>query len=144
MSYDPSQFEARRRALTSNYAAQGAMNAYQRFLSQQRGQRDLSRMNEEYDRQSPRVVSSFGRRGLVGPGVKSGAFRKAMSEFARNRMRSVSEAQQDMDQGLALSQLEERQLREGYQSDLLDMESVKSRQIEQDALELLRMRAGGY
>lgn len=142
MAYDASQFEARRRQLQGNYAASGAMNAYQRFLSQQRGQRDLLNMNEQYEKQTPKLVSSFGRRGLVGPGVKTGAFKQAMSEFARNRMRATAEAQQDLDQNAALSQLEERQLREQYLNDLSDLEFAKARQIEADALELLRLRAG--
>lgn len=142
MAYDASQFEARRRSLLSNYAAQGAMNAYQRFLSQQRGQRDLLNLNEQYEREAPRVVGSFGRRGLVGPGVQSGAFKRAMADFAKNRIRATAEAQRDLDQGSALSQLEERQLREQYMNDLSDLEFAKARQIEQDALELLRLRAG--
>ena len=85
MAYDPSQYEARRRSLMSNYATTGASNVYQRFLDSQRHQRQFADMNTQYEQAAPRVVSSYGRRGLVGPTVKSGAFRKAMSDFAKNR-----------------------------------------------------------
>jgi len=38
MAYNPSQYEARRRSLMSNYATTGAGNVYQRFLDAQRQQ----------------------------------------------------------------------------------------------------------
>jgi hypothetical protein len=142
MAYDPSQYEARRRSLMSNYATTGASNVYQRFLDSQRQQRQFADMNTQYEQAAPRVVSSYGRRGLVGPTVKSGAFRKAMSDFAKNRAKRTGEAQREMQQSGLGFDMQQRQRDEMFQNDLRDLEMEKARQIEQDAMELLRYRAG--
>jgi hypothetical protein len=142
MAYDPSQFESRRRSLMSNYASTGGQNVYQRFLDAQNTQRRFADLNEQFDQAAPRVVSSYGRRGLVGPNVKSGAFRKAMSDFAKNRVKQTAEAQRGMQQSELGFNLEQRRFDEMFQNDLRDLEMEKARQIEEDAMELLRYRAG--
>jgi hypothetical protein len=77
MAYDPSAYEARRRALMNNYAYSGGQSAYQRFLDAQRQQRQFADLNTQYEQAAPKVVSGWGRRGHVGPNVQSGAFRKS-------------------------------------------------------------------
>jgi hypothetical protein len=76
MAYNPAAYEARRRAYTNEYASTGAMNAYTQFLSQQRGQRDLTNMYKQYDKAAPQVVAGYGRRGLNSANVKSGTLGK--------------------------------------------------------------------
>lgn len=142
MAYDPSMYENRRRSLMSNYAATGGQNVYQQFLDAQRQQRQFADLNTQFEQAAPKVVSQYGRRGLVAPTVKSGAFRKAMSDFAKNRAKQTAEAQRSMQQSNLGFDLQQRQREEAFQNDLRDLELEKARQIEQDAMELLRYRAG--
>ena len=142
MAYNPAAYEARRRGYMNDYAATGAMNAYTQFLSQQRGQRDFANMNKEYDKAAPQVVAGYGRRGLNSANVKSGAFAKGLQDFASDRVSNTAQAQQGLAQQAAGYDLSNRQLGERYQSGLADLESEKAKQIEDDARELMRMRAG--
>jgi hypothetical protein len=142
MAYDPSMYENRRRSLMSNYATTGAQNVYQQFLDAQRQQRQFADLNTQFEKAAPKVVSQYGRRGLVGPNVKSGAFRKAMSDFAKSRAKQTGEAQREMQQSNLGFDVQQRQRDEMFQNDLRDLEMEKARQIEQDAMELLRYRAG--
>lgn len=142
MAYDPSAYEARRRALTNNYASTGAMNAYQQFLTGRTNQNNLVSMNKQFEQQAPRIVSSYGQRGLVGPGVQSGAFKRAMADFAKNRIDETAKAHQSISEQGYMNDYQNKQLNDQYQNDLADMEAEKARQIEADAQELMRIRAG--
>jgi hypothetical protein len=142
MAYDASAFEARRRNLMDQYASTGSANAFGNFVSQQRGQRNLADMSRGYEKAAPKVVSNFGRAGMLSPTVKSGAFAKAMREFAKDRIRETSRAQQDLSQEQNMFELGQRQLQSNYNVGLQDLEAEKARQIEQDALELMRLRSG--
>jgi hypothetical protein len=142
MAYNPAAYEARRRAYTNEYASTGAMNAYTQFLSQQRGQRDLTNMYKQYDKAAPQVVAGYGRRGLNSANVKSGTFGKGMQDFASDRVSNTAQAQQGVAQQNAGYDLYNRQLGDRYQSGLADLESEKAQQIQQDAQELMRVRAG--
>lgn len=142
MAYDARAFEARRRGLMDQYASTGAANTYGNFVSQQRGQRNLAEMNRGYEKAAPKVVSGYGRAGMLSPTVKSGAFAKAMREFAQERIRQTSQAQQDLSQEQNMFDLGQRQLQSDYNVGLQDLEAEKARQIEQDALDLMRMRSG--
>lgn len=142
MAYDASAFEARRRGLMDQYASTGSANAYGNFVSQQRGQRDLAKMAKGYEKAAPQIVSGFGRSGMLTPTVRSGAFAKAMREFAKDRISNTAEAQQNLSQEQNMFELGQRQLQSNYNVGLQDLEAEKARQIEQDALELMRLRSG--
>jgi hypothetical protein len=142
MAYNPAAYEARRRGYMNDYASTGAMNAYTQFLSQQRGQRDLYDLNQSYEKAAPQVVAGYGRRGLNSANVKSGAFGKGLQDFASDRVSNTAQAQQGLAQQAAGYDLSNRQLGERYQSGLADLEAEKAQQIQDDAQELMRMRAG--
>ena len=142
MAYNPAAYEARRRGYMNDYAATGAMNAYTQFLSQQRGQRDLADMYKQYDKAAPQIVSGYGRRGLNSANVKSGAFSKGLQEFASDRASKTAQAQQGLAEQAAGYDLSNRQLGDRYQNSLADLEAEKTKQIEDDARELMRTRAG--
>lgn len=142
MAYDASAFEARRRGLMDKYASTSAANTYGNFVSQQRGQRNLADMNKGYEKAQPRIRTSFARKGMYGPGVQSGAFRKALQDFATERIGQTSQAQQDLEQQNEMFRLGQAQLGDEYRIGLQDLEAEKARQIEQDALELMRLRSG--
>jgi hypothetical protein len=142
MAYDPSRYEARRRGLMENYSATGAANTYANFLSRQGQARNFADLQEEYNKAAPQVVAGYGKRGLLTPNVRSGAFNKAMKEFAKNRIKNESRAQQDMAQGEQQYGLGMAQLGAGYRGSLADLEAEKAREIEQTASDLLRLRSG--
>ena len=144
MSYNPADYEARRRGYTQQYAATGAMNAYANFLSQQRFNRDRQNLNEQYDKAAPQVVAGYSRRGLVGPNVKSGIFASGLQNFAKQRARSLGEfdqGQQEQQRGYDLS---EAQRLEAFRNQLADMESEKAQTIADAARQLYARRAGAF
>jgi hypothetical protein len=118
------------------------MNAYQQFLTGRTNQNNLVSMNKQFEQQAPKIVSSYGQRGLVGPGVQSGAFKRAMADFAKNRIDETAKAQQSISEQGYMNDYQSKQLNDQYQNDLADMEAEKARQIESDAQELMRIRAG--
>jgi hypothetical protein len=65
-----------------------------------------------------------------------------MSDFAKSRAKQTGEAQREMQQSNLGFDVQQRQRDEMFQNDLRDLEMEKARQIEQDAMELLRYRAG--
>ena len=142
MSYNPADYEARRRGYTQQYAATGAMNAYANFLSQQRGTRGRQDMMQQYDKAQPQVVSGYSRRGLVGPNVKSGIFARGLQDFAKQRAQSFG----DYDRGIAEEQrgydLGEAQRLEAFKNQLADMESEKAQTIANAARQLYANRMG--
>lgn len=142
MAYDPSFFERQRRTLTQGYASEGAMRAYQQFLSQRRGQRDLGEFKLQADRQMPQVVASYGRRGLMGPSTSSGIFRQGMADYASDRIRRQSELERSLLESEQMFGFEERMRQDVYNQSLADLESDKARQIASDAQQLLAYRAG--
>ena len=65
-----------------------AQNAYTRFLTQQRGARDLANIDINGTNGLQRLGSSYGRRGLA----NSGIFRGAQNEYAQGWMNQRQEA----------------------------------------------------
>ena len=114
MSYNPADYEARRRGYTQQYAATGAMNAYANFLSQQRGNRGRRDMMEQYNKAQPQVVAGYSRRGLVGPNVKSGIFAQGVQDFAKQRARSLGQFDQGQQEQQRAYDLGEAQRLEAF------------------------------
>ena len=148
MAYDPSIYEAARRNLLANYSQQAAMNAYQRYLSQVAGERQLQRLQEQAFGPTitgglgevPKLTSSYARRGLYGQGVRSGAYQNAISEYARQRGRQMGETQEDLATRLRGFDLTGAGYRSDYERGIADLERDKARQIAQDAQALLNLR----
>lgn len=84
-------YEQRKRAAVGGYGAKAAQNAYAQFLSQQRGSRKKFDLQQQYETQTPRLISSFSKRGLAGPGVKSGIFQKGLSDYASKNLRDIND-----------------------------------------------------
>jgi len=142
MSYNPADYEARRRGYTQQYGATGAMNAYANFLARQRGTRGRQDMLRQYEEAQPKVVAGYSRRGLVGPNVKSGIFSRGLQTLAKQRARNL----QDYDQGQLEEQrmydLTEAQRLEAFKNQLADMESEKAQTIADAARQLYAKRMG--
>jgi hypothetical protein len=142
MSYNPADYEARRRGYTQQYGATGAMNAYANFLSQQRGTRERRGITEQYDKAQPQIVAGYSRRGMVGPNVKSGLFARGLQDFAKQRARTYSEFDQGQQEQQRGYQLGEAQRLEAFRNQLADMESEKAQTIADAARQLYARRAG--
>jgi hypothetical protein len=148
MAYDPSLFEQQRRNLLGNFAQQSALNAYQRYLAETRGQRPILSLEEAaFSRtptgglgEVPKLTSSYARRGLTGKGMKSGIYNEALSSYAKNRARQLGYAREDQAGALRGYDIQKT----GYESDLStgmqDLEANKARQIAADAQALLQLR----
>jgi len=142
MSYNPADYEARRRGYTQQYGATGAMNAYANFLSRQRGTRGRQDMLRQYDEAQPKIVSGFSRRGLVGPNVKSGIFSRGLQEFAKQRARNLSEYDQGQLEEQRMYDLTEAQRLESFRNQLAEMEMEKANTIADAARQLYARRMG--
>jgi hypothetical protein len=142
MSYNPADYEARRRGYTQQYGATGAMNAYANFLSQQRGTRERRGITEQYDKAQPQIVAGYSRRGMVGPNVRSGLFARGLQDFAKQRARTYSEFDQGQQEQQRGYELGEAQRLEAFRNQLADMESEKAQTIADAARQLYARRAG--
>ncbi len=142
MAYNPAEYEARRRGYTQQYAATGAMNAYANFLSQQRGTRERTNMIDQYNKAQPQIVSSYARRGLQGPNVKSGIFARGLQDFAKQRAQSLQQFDQGQMESNRGYELGEAQRQESFRNQLADMESEKAQTIADAARQLFANRVG--
>lgn len=148
MAFDPSIFEQQRRGLLNTFAQQSALNAYQRYLAETRGQRSILNLEEAaFSRtptgglgEVPKLTSSYAKRGLQGQGMKSGIYKEALSSYAKNRARNLGYAREDQAGALRGYDIQKT----GYESDLAtgmqDIEAAKARQIAADAQALLQLR----
>jgi len=142
MSYNPADYEARRRGYTQQYGATGAMNAYANFLARQRGTRGRQDMLRQYDEAQPKVVAGYSRRGLVGPNVKSGIFSRGLQTLAKQRARNLQDYDQEQLEQQRMYDLTEAQRLEAFKNQLADMESEKAQTIADAARQLYARRAG--
>jgi hypothetical protein len=148
MAIDPSIFEAARRSLFNQYAQEAALNAYQRYLAETRGQRPITQLEEAaFGRTAtgrmgevPRLTSSYARRGLTGMGVRSGVYKQALENYARQRERQLGYAREDLAGALRGYDLAGTQAQQRLETGLADIESQKARQISEDAAALLNLR----
>lgn len=143
MVFDPSLFERQRRNIQQSFAEQSALNAYQRYLANQQGQRGIRDIEEAafgFRREVPRLTSSYAQRGLTGKGVKSGVFNRALTEYGQQRTRQLSEAQGSLADAMRGYDLRQGQLLSGYETSMADLEAAKARQIAQDAQALLSLQ----
>lgn len=144
MAYDASLYESQRRALTQKYGADSAMQAYSRFLTQQRGQRQQQNLSEQYRKAFPQLATSYGRRGLASPRTQSGISRSGFGELAKKQLGDYGDLQQSLQQEMGQYDLQSAMREADLYGGLTDLETQKARQIAEDAQILLARRAGAY
>lgn len=135
MAYDPSIFEQQRRNLLGNFAQQAAINAYQRYLAETRGQRPILNLEEAaFSRtptgglgEVPKLTSSYARRGLTGKGMRSGIYNEALSSYAKNRARQLGYAREDQAGALRGIDLSKTNLESDLATGMQDLEASKAR-----------------
>jgi hypothetical protein len=132
-------------ALNYKFNTDSATNAYGRFLSQQRGSRNLGDLTKNFNRSLPSAYAGFGQRGLSGGGVRSGTMNKSMSNYLGDYAQNYMRGQQDLTQELQGFDLNQANLSSGLQYNLADMETQKQNAIARAAqgLEALRPYFGG-
>ena len=142
---DPGYYESQRRNVNAEYAAQMAANTYGRFVSQQRGQRDLSDMTRGFKQGFGGYSSQFGQRGIGGAGVKSGVMQKAMGNYIGDYQRQYQRGSQDLTEQLRQFDLQNTQLTAQRNTALSDIKMQKAREIAFAAqnIEALRQILGG-
>ncbi len=136
MAIDTSKFQAARRQVDSGYTAQRATNDYARTLGQTRGNRSLTDNTRSFGRQVPKLNASLGRRGLSGPGVRSGVAAGAMQRFAGDYQREQYRGRQDLYQQGQSYDLQNANLASQRQQALADIEANKQREIALAALNI--------
>lgn len=127
------------------YSADSANNAYGRFLSQQRGSRNLGDMSRNFSRQMPSYTASFGQRGLSGGGINSGAMQQSMRNYIGDYGRQYGRVQQDATQQLQQFDLNQANLDAWRQAELSDIRQREAMDTANTATQLdyLRQMVGG-
>lgn len=73
-------------ASASTLAGTTARNQFAKLLARQRGARKQFELGEQYRMKTPGFISGYVRRGLAGPGVRSGIYSGALQDLAKRRM----------------------------------------------------------
>ena len=133
---DYTGFTQRQRAAGSQYGSKTAQNAYARFLSQQRGSRKKFDLQQQYEKQAPKVVGGYTQRGVAGPGVRSGIFQKGMNEFAGQNLNDINDLNTQLASEMDQFGLTDKQNFADYQDQLAAIEAEKQQQIANTAATL--------
>jgi hypothetical protein len=116
------------------------MNAYSKFLSQTRGQREQQEYSRGVEKELPRLTSRYGRRGVYGQGVRSGIYRRGLEDFGTEAARQRGYMSEDLSNALRQYDLQQASSLSGYEQQLTDLEAEKARQIAEDAAALMELR----
>lgn len=128
------------------YSNDSINNAYGRFISQQRGERNLGDMYRGYERATPSFKSGLASRGLGAGGMTSGgAQRQAMDRFVGDFSRDYGRAQQDLTQTLQQFDLNQANLDSWREQQIAAIEAQKQTDIAKEAAQLqwLKQMVGG-
>jgi hypothetical protein len=115
---------------------QSTANQQSAFFGQLRGSRAITDINENYTKGFQPLVSSFGRRGLGGPNVKSGIRTAGLEEYAKSLQKDLGRETEN--QNIDFNNLTSTE--SGQQSDLdsylADLRLEKSRNIINTAVDI--------
>lgn len=128
-SFDYMGYNQKKRATDTGYASKTAANTYARFLSQQRGARKKFDIQQQYEKQAPKVVGSFTKRGLAGPGVQSGIYQKGLTDFATQNFNDLADLNRSQNEEMQQSQFEQAQNRAEYDMQIAELEAQKQASI---------------
>lgn len=126
---DMSGYYKQREAAKNQFGALSARNSYAHFLSQTRGKRDLSMLQEKQSAGVPKLISSYTQRNLAGPGITSGIFSKGLQDYAIESQRSQQDVQDEINASSRNQELDFAQNQADLEARLLDLEEQKNREI---------------
>jgi hypothetical protein len=130
---DTSGYYRQGQAAKNQFGALSARNAYAHFLSQTRGKRNLSMLQQQQTTAMPKLISSYTQRNLAGPGVTSGIFSKGLQDYAIESQRSQQDVQDELNAGVKNFELELAQNQADLDARLVDLEEQKNREIANSA-----------
>jgi hypothetical protein len=130
---DMSGYYKQRQAAKNQFGALSARNSYAHFLSQTRGKRNLSMLQEKQSADIPKLISSYTQRNLAGPGVTSGIFSKGLQDYSIESQRSQQDIQDEINASVKNDELEIAQNQADLDARLLDLEEQKNREIANSA-----------
>lgn len=128
-----------------DYGQRSTQNAYGRFLGQQRFERNVGDRQRQFGRSYSPYKANFGRRGLSGGGIDSGAMRQSMGRFVGDYAQDVGRMYQDQTLQNQQYDLEQANLDQWRQRAIQDIDTQKANDIAWTAqnLEALRELLGG-
>ncbi len=135
-SFDYMGYNQKKRAAGAGYASKTAANTYAQFLSQQRGSRKKFDLQQQQERQAPKVVSGFTQRGLAGPGVQSGIYQKGLTDFATQNFQDFADLNRAQDEEMQQHKFEQAQTQAEYDQQIAELEAQKQASIAQAAATL--------
>lgn len=140
MAFDYTAFNQGKRAAYGTYGAKAAQNAYAQFLSQQRGARKKFDLQQQQEKQTPQIIGSYTKRGLAGPGVKSGIFNKGMTDFAQQNLQAFNELQGTQNDEINQLKFEQAQNQAELDQQIAALEAQKQQNISKAAATLLAFK----
>ena len=99
-------------------------------------------MSTDFSRGLPSYKSTFGQRGLAGPGIRSGSMQRSMGNFIGDYARDYGRAQQDATQEAQNYDLQSAQMDAYFNNSLAGIEQQKQNDIANAALSIEALR--GY
>jgi hypothetical protein len=129
-------YSQRKRAAAGSRDATLAQNSYSRFLSQQRGTRNLADLDRGMTRGVEKLGASFGRRGLR----NSGIFNQAQSDYAQKWLQQKTDIGDELSAALRQADLGDASAVASYEMTAADLEAEKAARIAATAAALDQMR----
>lgn len=126
-------FMKRRTALEQGLNARLSSNAYANMLAQQRGNRQIADVTQQFKKQTPRVMSAFLKRGLAGPNVQTGVYERGLQDFAGQRFQAVDQATQERNAEMDRFRNERAGIEAQYKQDLADLEMEQAQKMAETA-----------
>jgi hypothetical protein len=130
---DTSGYYRQGQAAKNQFGALSARNAYAHFLSQTRGKRNLSMLQEKQAAGMPKLISSYTQRNLAGPGITSGIFSKGLQDYSIESQRSQQDIQDEINASAKNQELDLAQNQADLAARLVDLEEQKNREIANSA-----------
>jgi hypothetical protein len=137
MSYwSTAEYEGGKRALDTERDTDLARNAYARFLSQQRGERNVQKVGEDWGKRWQGIVQSFGKRGML----QSGQYRRGLGDAATNRLRDTDDTRLAWQASMRQHDDTDASIQAAYQRALADLQLKMSMAQQQAAAQLQALK----
>lgn len=135
--YGQAEASAVRQRKLQSIAAQQAQ-----FLGQQRGQRKIADIRQQYTEGFRPKMQEYGRRGLAGPTVSSGIQRSGLERYAQQFQRTLGEETTALQQELNMIAEQEAAAQADLEKYIADLRLQKQRDIVNAATALKQLQ--GY
>lgn len=124
----------------STLAGTAARNQFAKLLAQQRGARRQFELGEQYKLKTPSFIAAYTRRGLAGPGVKSGVYGGALQNLAKQRMQQEFDIASGVGEDLFKYGMLDADAMAQYQQDISKYKFDKAADIANAAAQLISFR----